>query len=74
MPDSVIIVVVVATSVVLSVPLLMLERRRQYHCPRCGNTMYKTGARGGFMRRNQEMRCAHCGLIRWYKPPWPVGG
>ena len=70
----IIVAVAVILFVVLFTLLFALQHHRQWICPKCGQTMHKTGRRGGFIRRNQEMHCANCGHTKWYKPPWPVGG
>ena len=74
MAEPLIVVGAVILFTILVVKLAALERHRQWNCPKCGQTMQKTGNRGGFMWRNTEMHCTSCGNTKWYKPPWPSGG
>ena len=69
---SVLLIIVVA--VVLVILLMALEHFRQWDCPKCGQTMHKTGKKGGFMWRNVEMHCTSCGHTKWHEPPCHGGG
>ena len=66
------LLVAIVGGVILFVLLMALERRK-WNCPKCGQTMHKTGKRGGFLWRNSEIHCTNCGHTKWYEPHWPIG-
>ena len=69
-PTVVLVGVVLA---VLLIALALFRHHQKWNCPECGQTMQMTGKKGGFMWRNEEMRCPSCGHTKWYKPPWTSG-